>query len=129
MRHTLLAALIVSIAVACATQPVPISQSAPSGAGAVDLEKAAAAIRGSTKAAVTATLGPASVVRFDSGYEVWAYRFVTAAAGEKSSGKAPVAPTETQSALSELVLLFNPSGVVDKVRIRPPSPTASGSND
>jgi hypothetical protein len=43
-----------------------------------------------------AALGEAAVVDFDSGYEVWLYR-------EK---------------LSELVLLFAPSGVVTKTRIR-----------
>jgi hypothetical protein len=58
----------------------------------------------STKAGVAAALGPATVVRFDSGYEVWAYR-------EKQPG------SETPGA--EFVILFAPSGVVQKTRIRP----------
>lgn len=59
----------------------------------------------SSKADITAALGPAaSVVRFDSGYEVWAYR-------EKPPG------SETPGA--EFVILFAPSGIVQKTRIRP----------
>ena len=59
----------------------------------------------SNKADVTAALGPAaSVVRFDSGYEVWIYR-----------EKPPKSPTPG----AELVILFSPSGIVQKTRIRP----------
>ena len=58
----------------------------------------------STKAEVMAALGPATVLKFDSGYEVWAYR-------AKS--------TEPASAHAELVILFAPSGIVTKSRIRP----------
>ena len=54
----------------------------------------------STKADVIAALGEATVVRFDSGFEVWAYR-----------GKPPGG--------AELVVLFAPSGTVTKMRIRP----------
>lgn len=53
----------------------------------------------STKAEVKAALGTANVVSFASGYEVWVYR----AAG------------------AEFVLLFAPSGIVKKTRIRPKS--------
>jgi hypothetical protein len=58
----------------------------------------------STKADVTAALGPATVVRFDSGYEVWAYR-------EK--------PPKSEIPGAEFVILFTPSGIVQKTRIRP----------
>jgi hypothetical protein len=59
----------------------------------------------SSKADVTAALGPAaSVVRFDSGYEVWAYR-------EK--------PPKSTAPGAEFVILFAPSGIVQKTRIRP----------
>ena len=58
----------------------------------------------STKADVLAVLGNATVVKFDSGYEVWAYRV-----------KGP----ETEVSKPELVVLFGPSGVVKKTRIRP----------
>jgi hypothetical protein len=51
---------------------------------------------GNTKAQVRATLGKTNEVAFDSGYEVWVYR----------------QPPE------ELVLLFDPSGVLAKTRLR-----------
>lgn len=54
----------------------------------------------STKADVLAALGEATVVRFDSGFEVWAYR-------------------EDPPDGAELVILFAPSGTVTKMRIRP----------
>lgn len=57
----------------------------------------------STRSDVAAALGPATVVRFDSGFEVWAYR--TAAQGAAASR-------------AELVLLFGPDGVLRKVRNR-----------
>jgi hypothetical protein len=60
----------------------------------------------STKAEVQAALGPARVVRFDSGYEVWLYRV-----------REPGSHAE-----SEFVLLFSPAGVLAKTRVRPPSP-------
>ena len=54
----------------------------------------------STKADVRAALGEAVVVDFPSGYEVWVYR-------EKSP-----------SPSAELVLLFAPSGILSKTRVR-----------
>ena len=65
---------------------------------------ASIAIGTSTRAEVLAALGPASVVKFDSGYEVWVYR-----------GKSPNTATKP----AELVILFAPSGVVKKTRIKP----------
>lgn len=59
----------------------------------------------STKADVAAALGPAIVISFDSGYEVWVYRWRGAGA--------------TSRAATELVLLFDPSGLATKARIRP----------
>jgi hypothetical protein len=58
----------------------------------------------STKADVRAALGEAVVIDFDSGYEVWVYR-------ERPREKA-TAPA------NELVLLFAPSGILTKTRIR-----------
>ena len=65
---------------------------------------AAVAIGQSTKAEVLATLGPATTLRFDSGHEVWVYR-----------GKPLRAPATT----AEFVILFAPSGTVQKTRVRP----------
>lgn len=67
----------------------------------------------STKADVAAALGPGTVVRFDSGYEVWVYR----AKAYKPAVDAP--------GTNELVVLFAPSGIVKKTRIR--TPQADGS--
>jgi hypothetical protein len=58
----------------------------------------------SAKADVQAALGRANVVVFDSGWEVWVYRW-------------PGADRSTDAA-TELVLLFDRSGVVRKSRIR-----------
>ena len=57
-----------------------------------------------SKADVIAMLGAATVINFDSGYEVWVYR-------AKSRGSA--------EAKAELVILFAPDGVVRKTRLRP----------
>ncbi len=57
-----------------------------------------------TRADVMAALGPATVVKFDSGFEVWVYR-----------AKSP----ESKVGSAEFVLLFAPSGIVKKARLRP----------
>ena len=62
------------------------------------------AIGTSSQQEVMAALGPATVVRFDSGYEVWVYR--------KN-------PLRSEAANAEFVILFDPSGHVKKSRIRP----------
>ena len=62
----------------------------------------------STKSDVAAALGQGTVIPFDSGYEVWVYREKEK---EKPQGSAPRPRTE-------LVLLFAPSGIVSKTRIR-----------
>lgn len=68
----------------------------------------AIAIGRSTKADVASALGKATVIPFDSGYEVWVYRW---------RGAQP-----TTRAATELVVLFEPSGVVKKTRVRPGYP-------
>ena len=57
----------------------------------------------SSKADVMAALGAATVINFDSGYEVWVYR---AKSREPAEAKA------------EFVILFSPAGVVKKSRLR-----------
>lgn len=59
----------------------------------------------STKTDVSTALGDAIVIPFDSGYAVWVYRW-------------PGPKNATRSA-AELVVLFQPSGVVERVRLRP----------
>ncbi|WP_280151447.1 hypothetical protein [Piscinibacter sp. XHJ-5] len=67
------------------------------------------AIGKSTRADVSAALGQAIVIPFDSGHEVWVYRWPGA--------------DRTSRAATELVILFEPSGVAKKVRVRPGYPT------
>jgi hypothetical protein len=64
----------------------------------------ALAVGKSTKADVRAALGEAAVVDFASGYEVWVYR-------ERAPEKEP-APK------AEFVLLFAPSGILTRTRVR-----------
>ena len=76
---------------ACATpRPEPAADST-----AAERAKSALAA-GQSKADVLAALGAGQVISFDSGYEVWLYRF----------GK------------TELVVLFAPNGLVTKTRLR-----------
>ena len=58
-----------------------------------------------TQRAVLVALGPATEIKFDSGYTIWVYR-------------AKAAAPDTDQA--ELVILFSPSGIVKKTRLRPP---------
>ncbi len=67
----------------------------------------------STKADVQTALGQATRIPFDSGFEVWVYRWPGA--------------QKTHRAATELVILFEPTGVVKKTRVRPgygPEPKA-----
>lgn len=64
----------------------------------------------STKTEVMAVLGTATVVNFDSGFEVWVYRDKTRE------------PAETKA---EFVILFTPDGIVKKTRMRPAYPARS----
>ena len=62
------------------------------------------AAAGASKAQVAAALGRANVVRFDSGWEVWVYRW-------------PGADRSTRGA-TEVVVLFDAQGIVKKSRLR-----------
>jgi hypothetical protein len=65
----------------------------------------------SSKADVTAALGSTTAVRFDSGFEVWVYQLP----GREKDATGP----------GEFVILFAPSGIVAKTRIRAPAPGRS----
>ena len=60
----------------------------------------------STKADVMAALGKTTAITFDSGFEVWVYHIASASEGRGEPGK------------TEFVVLFAPSGVVTKARVR-----------
>lgn len=66
---------------------------------------AALVVPGTSRAQVAAALGRANAIRFDSGWEVWVYRW-------------PGADRSARGA-TEVVVLFDPRGVVRKVRLRP----------
>jgi hypothetical protein len=60
---------------------------------------------GDTKSEVVAALGPGNGVAFESGWEVWVYRWLGA---DRSARTA-----------TEFVILFGPDGTVRKTRLRP----------
>lgn len=84
---------------------------------ATERAKSAVAIGRSTRADVAAALGETLVISFDTGFEVWVYRL----AGEtRMHGVARTGSDEaTRETGSEYVILFSPSGLVAKTRIRP----------
>jgi hypothetical protein len=93
----------------CAMYGAPLEENSPGVEHANVLTPAQAQARvnpgTSTKADVAAALGPANVVAFDSGWEVWVYRWL----GTDHSARAA----------TEVVVLFDPSGTARKVRMRP----------
>ena len=110
MRLILAACLVVSGCAVLPPLPAPRSTSTePPPLGPAEIRSAQAArdaltVGKSTKADVRAALGEAIVVDFYSGYEVWVYR-------EQPREKLPPPATE-------FVLLFDPSGILAKTRIR-----------
>ena len=99
------APLFLLLLAACATP----TTKAPPPLGPHEVRSAQAALQALTpgksdKAEVRALLGEALAVDFDSGYAVWVYR-------EPLREKEPPPATE-------LVLLFDPSGVLAKLRAR-----------
>ena len=97
MRAFLACALLAGCAL---TQPKPAER--PLGPGEIvsaRVAENALRVGNSTKSHVRALLGEATALEFDTGYEVWVYR-------ERPDPKA------------ELVLLFDPSGVLAKTRVR-----------
>ena len=97
------AALAISCCVAgCAFDgaAVPSAAVTPGSMKAIASERLHGVAPGrSTKADVRAALGDTLAIRFDTGYEVWVYRI-----GNTRTG--------------EFVILFAPSGVVAKTRVR-----------
>ena len=102
MRALLMLALLAGCAL---TEPRPAER--PLGPGEILSAQAAdnaLSVGTSTKADVRAAFGEATVVDFASGYDVWVYR-------ERQDPKGATRP-------GELVLLFEPSGVLSKTRVR-----------
>jgi hypothetical protein len=127
-RMTLAAGLAGCIA-GCASPPaVPPSAvvaQAQTRLVAADRMKDAVAIGRSTRADVVAALGETLVIRFDTGYEVWVYRLAKDARAQGVTarrGPTPSADKAKPDASGEFVILFAPSGLVAKTRIRPAPP-------
>jgi len=66
---------------------------------------------GDTRDQVAAALGPSNIIAFDSGWQVWIYRW-------------PGADNSTRAA-TELVILVEPGGTVRKIRVRRGQDTSS----
>lgn len=107
MKRLLLSLVPLALAAGCAG---PVTTEAPRAPDGETLTPQAAQSRvapGASKAEVAAALGPALQVDFDDGHAVWAYRWPDAAE-----------PRNTRAA-SELVILFDSAGRVQKLRLRP----------
>ncbi len=90
-----------------------------------DAVMAAVTLGSSTKPDVAARLGPAQAkVIFDSGYEVWAYQFAAAGSlmGNINAFFQQLQSSAAAPGMTEVVILFAPSGVAAKIRIRLPPP-------
>jgi hypothetical protein len=119
-----LSALTAAVGVAgCAIEPsAPTAVVTPVRANAIATErtKDAVVVGKSTKADVVAALGETLAIRFDSGYEVWVYKL-----SDYASPARPTRATASDNAWPwtppEFVILFGPSGVAAKTRIRPAS--------
>jgi len=92
--------------------------------------KDAVTIGKSTKADVVDALGKATVISFDSGFEVWVYKYKGDTPAKVSWVERLAHAGSERETLgdTEFVVLFAPSGVVTKARIRaaPPPSEAKG---
>lgn len=82
----------------------------------------------STKTDLVAALGKTTVIGFDSGFEVWVYR-ATGDTPAKPGWEALYGQAGSEKGTpgkTEFVVLFAPSGVVARTRIRPAPPPAKG---
>lgn len=95
----------------CAGRAPPPSEPARTARSPLPVAWAAVTPGRSTRADVQAALGPAHVLRFGSGHEVWVYRHGGVEPGRRRRGDGPAEP-------HELVILSGPDGVVTRVRTR-----------
>jgi hypothetical protein len=123
LRLGIACALSVCIA-GCATYPAPTVPAAvvtPLRTKEIPARVRDAITVGSTKADVIAILGETLVVRFDSGFEVWVYRLAEEMSGKRGGQEGARSGREKADGFrpGEFVVLFAPSGIVAKTRIRP----------
>ena len=84
-----------------------------------DRVKDAVAIGKSTKTDVIAALGETRVISFDTGYEVWVYRLANYTPANPAPAQRIASEKAWPRTPAEFVILFAPSGLVAKTRIRP----------
>jgi len=70
----------------------------------VAMASQAVVVGSSTRQQVAALLGPGEALRFENGYEVWVYR---------------ARDPQARARAEELAILFDPAGVVSRLRVRP----------
>ena len=103
------AAVALALPMGCATDapttPSAVVTTARKKAVATERMRDGIEVGRSTRADVAARLGETLAISFDNGYEIWVYRLASARD-------------------AELVILFDPSGVVAKTRLRPSPPRA-----
>jgi len=107
MKRLLLACLPLALAAGCAGLVPTEAPRAPDGEALTPQAALARVTPGAAKADVAAAIGPALRIDFDDGHSIWAYRWPDAAM-----------PRDTRAA-TELVILFDRDGRVQKLRLRP----------
>ncbi len=122
MNHAFsrLVGLVLAVAVsACSTLPAKNAVPQPASPAVV---MDTVQLGTSTKTELAAMLGKAhDSALFDSGYEVWVYEFKPTAAEVGSAGAAfsRLLGGRAMRGKTEVVLLFAPSGIATKMRLRP----------
>ena len=83
----------------------------------------------STRADVMLAFGKTTAISFDSGFEVWVYRYAASGSAAGASAAAGVLarlggmdPGNAATGDAEFVVLFAPTGIVTKTRVRPAPP-------
>lgn len=104
-----LALILCAVVAGCATPGGPEPTLTKATAVPASAANGGIVVGKSTKSDVVAALGTTTAILFDSGYEVWVYHLASGGNGRSEPVK------------SEFVVLFAPSGVVAKTRIRPAS--------
>lgn len=113
LRASLVLAFCAGLAACAGINPTDAPSLTKAGVVAPGVARDAVVAGKSTRRDVLALLGETAVVGFESGYEVWVYHLrdgASAGTQDRTKGQA------------EFVILFDPSGVVAKTRIRPAPP-------
>jgi hypothetical protein len=110
----------------CATAPVTVPSAVVTSPRTKVIPAArvsdAVAIGKSTKADVAAALGQTLAISFDTGFELWVYRLDDGALPRQTLAQRITGTGSEKAAAGtsgEFVILFAPSGLVAKTRIRP----------